>query len=142
MAFTITTLDPFETDDINLIFNDMLYATRSVGRKYTKNEGRISYSPVSVGKALHLLCPDFFPLWDSKIAENYRCKWKDSQRSHNNYMDFIKIASTQVKTLQGRSEVPKTLSGTGILKLIDEYNYVRFTKNLITSSGEGINRGM
>src|ERR1051325_5999064 len=29
-------------------------------------------SPVGVAKALHLLAPGFFPLWDEKIAKAYR----------------------------------------------------------------------
>jgi len=34
-----------------------------------KMQGRTS--PVAVSKALHLLAPDFFPIWDQKIAKAY-----------------------------------------------------------------------
>jgi hypothetical protein len=31
-------------------------------------------SPVGAAKALHLLCPQFMPLWDGEIADFYRCE--------------------------------------------------------------------
>ncbi len=32
-------------------------------------------SPVAVAKALHLLGPGFFPLWDDRIAREYDCHY-------------------------------------------------------------------
>jgi hypothetical protein len=34
-------------------------------------------SPVSAGKALHLLAPNFFPLWDQYIAPAYGCPYTE-----------------------------------------------------------------
>jgi hypothetical protein len=34
-------------------------------------------SPVSAGKTLHLLAPNFFPLWDQYIAPAYHCPYQN-----------------------------------------------------------------
>jgi len=44
--------------------------SKALGRKVDGVE-----SPVSAGKALHLLAPNFFPLWDQYIAPAYDCPY-------------------------------------------------------------------
>lgn len=82
-------------------------------------------SPVSVAKALHLLAPEFFPIWDEKIAKNYKCYYGNNPA--DKYIQFCKITkefAEKVKDYKRDSE--KTL-----LKLIDEYNYSKYTKKWI-----------
>lgn len=62
------------------LFNELLEALK------TPNG---SHSPVAVAKALHLLAPNFFPLWDNKIAKGYGSFWDWSDVSSQNYLDFM-----------------------------------------------------
>jgi len=46
--------------------------------------------PVSAGKELHLLAPNFFPLWDRYIASGYDCPYTIDSASalrYNAYRD-------------------------------------------------------
>ena len=82
-------------------------------------------SPVSVAKALHLLAPKFFPLWDDKIARAYKCYYNKNPAER--YVSFCKITKAiadEVKNYTSRSD--KTL-----IKLIDEYNYSKYTQGWI-----------
>jgi hypothetical protein len=83
-------------------------------------------SPVAVAKALHLLAPRFFPIWDDKIARAYGCYY--NQNPSSNYVAF----SYEMKALGRRLQehVPPDCGRT-FLKLIDEYNYAKYTKGWI-----------
>ncbi len=78
-------------------------------------------SPVAVAKALHLLAPEFFPLWDDKIAKAYKC--------HYEYISFIQEMRLLAQVLA--PDVNAQSMGKTFLKLIDEYNYAKFTKKWI-----------
>ena len=73
-------------------------------------------SPVSVAKALHLLAPNFFPLWDKEIAKIYKCDYKKDPQQK--YLKFCRINQQIVKTFQD-----STFNNKTILNAIDEYNY-------------------
>ncbi|HPD25125.1 MAG TPA: hypothetical protein PK285_12070 [Bacteroidales bacterium] len=82
-------------------------------------------SPVAVAKALHLLAPKFFPLWDDKIAKAYKCYYNENPA--DKYVSFCKITKAigdEVKNYINPSD--KTL-----IKLIDEYNYSKYTQRWI-----------
>ncbi len=83
-------------------------------------------SPVSVAKALHLLAPRFFPIWDARIAKAYRCAYSATPAS--SYLRFLRSTKELAATLEGRVELPE---GKSLLKVIDEYNYAKFTKNWV-----------
>ena len=90
-------------------------------------EGKIRgrKSPVPVAKTLHLLAPNFFPLWDDKIARAYGCYYNENPAEK--YVSFCKITKTiadKIKNYINRSD--KTL-----VKLIDEYNYSKYTQGWI-----------
>ncbi|MHB8360203.1 MAG: hypothetical protein ACYDAO_05135 [Thermoplasmataceae archaeon] len=121
-----------ETDkeSIREVYRDFLNSLRCKGKKNRKNSGKLSFSPVSVAKALHLLCPTFFPLWDTKIATRYECYWRSNEASFENYWNFINISKEQIINLIKDLKKPSSLEGLGELKLIDEYNYLRFTRGL------------
>ena len=119
-----------DKERIESIYGIFLNSLRSIGKLASKNAGKISYSPVSVGKALHLLCPNFFPLWDNKIAKSYDCMWKSSKSSFDNYWKFMMISKEQIRLLYSDNDIPPELKRLNPLKLIDEYNYARFTLGL------------
>lgn len=90
-----------------------------------KSKGR--RSPVGVAKTLHLLAPAFFPLWDLKIAIAYRCRY--SADPAGKYLAFMRMQQSIVSTLE---ETIESLSdGKSPLKVLDEYNYAKFTKEWI-----------
>lgn len=47
-------------------------------------------SPVAVAKALHLLAPHFFPLWDGRIAKSYKCYYNVDNAAEK-YIWFMKL---------------------------------------------------
>lgn len=87
--------------------------------------GKGRQSPVAVAKALHLLAPGFFPLWDREIAMAYGCDY--SHRPAEQYLAFVGIAQNMARGLQ--ASIPP--AGKTLLKLIDEYNYAKFTKRWV-----------
>ncbi len=79
--------------------------------------------PVGAAKSLHLLGPNFFPLWDREIARCHRCDLNKVGNNGANYMAFFLLTLQQVRTL-----LPLMANGAGLLKKIDEYNYCKYTK--------------
>lgn len=116
----ILTHSPKDDPQIRALFRDFLDALRICEGK-CKGRG----SPVGVAKALHLLAPGFFPLWDDKIARAYDCYYADDPAGQ--YMAFFGKTKVIAEAL-----APKvSLEGKTLLKLIDEYNYARFTKKWV-----------
>jgi len=116
----ISDLSNADKDDIRDLFNEFLEALQiSSGKK------KGTKSPVAVAKALHLLAPKFFPLWDDKIARAYDCYYNENPAEK--YISFCKTTGAiadEVKEYVSRSD--KTL-----MKLIDEYNYSKYTQGWI-----------
>jgi hypothetical protein len=75
--------------------------------------------PVGAAKALHLLAPNFFPLWDRAIAHAYHATLGKVGTNGKRYATFMEIARCQYVVLNDKC--------TATLKLIDEYNYCKFT---------------
>ena len=109
----------YKTADDDQIMN--LYAEFLEALQIADGKSAGKQSPVSVSKGLHLLAPAFFPLWDDKIARAYQCHYK--------YIPFIREMKTLAQILAPGIEVQRT--GKTLLKLIDEYNYAKFTKEWI-----------
>jgi hypothetical protein len=84
-------------------------------------------SPVGTVKALHLLAPNFFPLWDDKIAQAYDCHY--AYRPVEKYLAFIRINQQMAERLH--HYVNWQVTGKTLIKLIDEYNYATFTKKWV-----------
>jgi len=103
----IDTLSPGERESICSVFNDF----------------EIVLGPVGAAKALHLLAPRFFPLWDRAIANAYGCPLGPVKSNAIRFWAFM-------LKIEGRC---RRLSGGGfrrqeVLKAIDEYNYCKYTK--------------
>lgn len=92
-------IDSLNSDDDKLIkniFNELLVALTSIGK-----DKKLRKSPVAVAKALHMIAPNFFPIWDNAIAKAYDCYWMDSTEASMKYYDFclkIKEVAEYVET--------------------------------------------
>ncbi len=82
-------------------------------REFEKQLGQ-----VGAAKALHLIAPSFFPLWDNEIAFRYGVGL-----SAQGYAVFMLISKIQVEALL--TSLP---DGLAPLKAIDEFNYAKYTK--------------
>jgi len=83
--------------------------------------------PVGAAKAMHLLAPQFFPLWDRKITRTYNIHLGRQGRNMNweKYCGFMADAQEQLKQIGDVVQIdcPKHPSGHGSLKLLDEWNF-------------------
>ena len=100
---------------IRVIFLDLLDALSNAKGK----------SPVAVSKALHLLAPKFFPLWDLAIAKAYKCYYQTNPEEK--YLSFIELTKDLAQIVK-----PYAPNGEkSLIKTIDEYNYSKYTKEWI-----------
>ncbi len=82
--------------------------------------------PVGAAKCLHLLAPDFFPLWDRAIAEAYGVYLAARGKNGKKYFHFMETTRDQVLRLR------KERKGTrNLVKAIDEFNYCRYTLRIL-----------
>ena len=116
----ILSLSSSDADDIKNLFAVFLEALQiDAGKSQGKK------SPVAVAKTLHLLAPNFFPLWDYKIARAYGCSY--NQNPAEEYVSFCRI--TKMMADKVKNWIDK--SGRTLVKLIDEYNYSKYTHEWI-----------
>lgn len=115
----IFTLSENDEPSIRKLFIDFLEASM------INSEKRKARSPVSVAKALHLLAPNFFPPWDSKIAQFYTPGYLT--KPEEKYIRFCNITKLIAERMKGY-EIGEHKN---IVKLIDEYNYSKHSKRLI-----------
>ena len=80
--------------------------------------------PVGAAKALHLLAPRFFPLWDRAIAKAYTLALRKRGKNAERYRQFMVITKRQYEALAREHS-----TGQNLLKLLDEYNYTHYTKH-------------
>lgn len=112
-------------DSIAIIISGLDFDDKEKLYSLNKKMKIIKRSPVSVSKALHLLAPGFFPLWDDSISRAYGCYYNENPAQR--YISFCKntkIIADKVKECNIRSD--RTL-----IKLIDQYNYSKYTKKWI-----------
>lgn len=88
------------------------------------NRFRPKLGPVGTGKALHVLAPNFFPLWDNAIASDYGVSTDDG------YFQFMILVKQQVVSLPD-----ELATGLTALKAIDEYNYLQLQASRMASYG-------
>lgn len=81
--------------------------------------------PVGSAKALHLLAPSFFPIWDTKIRRGYGLG--EARRGHNatRYWEFMQMVKDQCHQFGGDKKIRRNA-----LKALDEFNYVKYTLGL------------
>ena len=121
----IVSLSDEDEQDIKILFEEFMSSLQiaSGGKKGKK-------SPVAVAKALHLLAPNFFPLWDARIAKAYRCYYGDDPAER--YIQFMKLIKRVVETVRKYNDLSTYRNEIKtVLKLVDEYNYSKYTKRWI-----------
>ena len=132
-------ISSFNKADMHLIrelFDALLDALKCGNKK----------SAVAVSKALHLLAPNFFPLWDVEISKAYGCYWYDSHAASEKYLRFMivmrDVSERIVVTYMNKNNVSREIAietirkqvslnlpfVKSLLKIIDEYNYAKHTK--------------
>lgn len=116
----ISSLSSKDRVEVEELFGEFLAALEiSSGKAHGRR------SPVAVAKALHLLAPRFFPLWDNKIARAYRCRYV--YRSASRYFDFCEIMKEIADGVRGYLRS----SERTLVKLVDQYNYLKYTQGWI-----------
>ena len=87
-------------------------------------EFETTLGPVGSAKALHLLAPALFPIWDTAIAQKTGRRLGRLGTNGNRYWDFMRLTRDQCLDLRRQG-------GKGnFLKRIDEYHYCRYTRKL------------
>lgn len=81
---------------------------------------------VGAPKAMHLIAPNFFPLWDNFIAPAYGLELGAVGQNSETYLAFMEIVQRQAAEV--RTLLP---ARPDVLKAIDEYNYCRYSKSWI-----------
>ncbi len=115
----IASLSEADTSAIRDLFKDFLV---SLQRKPDNRK-----SPVSVAKALSLVAPNFFPIWDSNIAFAYGCIYF-SDSADEPYIKFchkMKFLADRVR------DFALIQDDRPLLKRIDEYNISKYTSHWI-----------
>ena len=120
----ITTLSESDEANIKTLFDALMESLQIVSGKMKGGK-----SPVAVAKALHLLAPNFFPLWDYRIARVYGCYYNNNPTKK--YIQFMKLMKEFVENVKDYIDPSSTYRNKTLLKLIDEYNYSRYTKGWI-----------
>ena len=108
-----------DNEIISNLFEQFQHALRS-----QPASGPERYTPVGTVKALHLLAPRYFPLWDRAIAKAYDCEY-DGGNGAVMYLDFCNKMLDFQQHIIGRGYVE---AQENPLKKIDEFNYVTYTK--------------
>jgi hypothetical protein len=122
-ARDVRELTEADVAEIRALFTGFLNALRADTNDAAGNE-----SPVAAGKALHVLCPAFFPLWDRKTALHYVGEYGDD--AAGKYIAFCRATSYILRELCGEPDVELYVDGSKhtLVKLFDEYNYSKYTR--------------
>jgi hypothetical protein len=96
-------------------------------------KGGTRESTVATAKALHLLAPGFFPLWDNAIASAYghTLMWV------GDYLVFCQQMKQLAEAVEDYVDAPDECT---LLKRLDEFNYAVSTGRWVSLSGAGTDR--
>jgi len=116
----IFSFSSYDVEDIEHLFIQFLEAL-----SITTNSGQVKKGYVSTAKALHLLAPKYFPIWDKKISVAYCLDYQKNPTKE--YVTFCEITKSIAESVKEYT----TQSNKTLIKLIDEYNYSKYSKNWI-----------
>lgn len=102
-----------------------LFKDFSIALRISDGKAKGRATPVGTAKALHLLAPRFFPLWDQYIAAAYGCRYSTDPATA--YLRFIDLMKGLVAHALGYRPALPARDRSAILKRVDEYNYATFT---------------
>jgi hypothetical protein len=86
------------------------------------NDFDLVIGPVGAAKALHVLAPEFFPIWDTTIAQAAGYYFGKRGTNANRYWRWILDIKAECDEVGGQQQW-----GPGLLKRIDEFKYCRYT---------------
>jgi len=119
-------------DDVNFDETENL-----IGKIYSKLLSILG--PTGASKALHLMNKNLFMMWDDRIRKGY--KTGTDERSYIIFMkEMQSIANEVIDSICRKFNCPrdsaierllKLINQKTLPKLIDEYNYVKFTKKVL-----------
>jgi hypothetical protein len=116
---SIDSLSSGDDKKIRQLFNQFLDALK----RKTDN----LKSAVSVAKAFGILAPDFLPIWDSTIAWRYGCLYGIVEVAAPKYVTFCWKMKEMSEKVRNYDCVRNSKPNRSLLKMIDEYNYSKFT---------------
>lgn len=88
----------------------------------------VALGPVGSAKCLHLLAPNFFPIWDGTIArEAYGVHFNRSGQNGGKYLEVMRLTLAEIEQAGGWSAIQRGVRGNP-LKAVDEYNFCVYTK--------------
>ena len=102
------------------------------------------FGATGASKALHLLNPRLFVMWDENIRRNYHINTPDEY----GYLHFLRIVKEELMefvedcankkklTLDGAQKFIEDKTGMKLTKLIDELNYLKFTRKELSKEFE------
>ena len=97
-----TLLDKYRSRSIETFVTQDEYTVCEVFRNFEQVLG-----PVGAAKSLHLLAPQFFPLWDRAIAKSYGYPLGRAGTNGMRYVAFMRITKDQVRDLRGAVAITK-----------------------------------
>lgn len=79
-------LKSYRFKDIKSVCNEDREAIISIFKDFERILG-----PVGTAKCLHLISPNYFPIWDRKISASYKLPLTKTGTNGNKYFDFMNI---------------------------------------------------
>jgi len=98
----------FESTD--LMDTEVVKKTEEIYEALSRFDG---VKHVGASKVMHLLNPEFFMMWDSKVINHYEAK-----RTPEGYVDFMRLMQKMWK----EGKFPKPRKGETVTRAIDVYN--------------------
>jgi hypothetical protein len=136
-AFRKRELSTFEESDHKQI--STLFKSLSTALRLAANERE---SAVSCAKALHLLAPNFFPIWDQYIAPAYQCPYLYEVPfiAYIVFCERIKsvadVLIDDLSAISSSDRIKTLIVKKTLLKRIDEYNFVTITMPALKAQSE------
>ncbi len=133
-----------ELKDISLINTDLddVFIENSIKTLYKKFSN--VFRATGASKALHLLHPKLFVMWDDNIRRNYQIDVPDD----DGYLRFLKMAKKEIVefvkdcakknglSFEDAERLIKEKTGLELTKLFDELNYLRYTRKEFIQKAE------
>lgn len=114
---------------VKKVFDELIEVTK-IKNPNKKHTSKFLRTPVGVAKTLHLLLPNLFPLWDDAIAKGMKTVWNSKKQNYSEkYLECcLKTLNLKNKIMENQGVQKLVKDGKSALKIIDELNYIYFTK--------------
>jgi hypothetical protein len=113
------TLSTVDLDRMSSEFVDIYDEIMNTRWKSEKGKAK-RVGPTAASKALHLVAPNLFIIWDRAIRNHYVFKESGAE-----YVRFLVNMQTWLKKLKSPIDALQRLYGKSCTKIIDEYNWTK-----------------